>query len=86
MGTEVLHRTGDAVASVIAARVSRAVAQAGGFRERAVQPRDNLGFLLNCRQTPILLEVCFVDSRGDADLYNQNFEGICQAIALSFVG
>jgi len=85
MGTEVLHRTGDPLASVIAARVSRAMAQAGGFRERAVQPRDNLGFLLNCRQNPILLEVCFVDSRGDADLYNRNFEAICAAIADALV-
>jgi len=86
MGTEVLHRAGDPVAAILAARVSFAMAQAGGFRERAVQPRDNLGFLLNCRQNPILLEVCFVDSRGDADLYNQNFEAICQGIAQGLVG
>ena len=86
MGTEVLHRTGDGVAAGAAARVTGAMARAGGFRARAVQPRDNLGFLLNCQQTPILLEVCFVDSRADADLYNQNFEAICQGIAGALVG
>src|SRR5262249_13202717 len=34
----------------------------------------------------ILIETCFVDSRADADLYNQHFQGICEAIAETIAG
>jgi len=81
MGTEVLYRTGDTAAETVARRVSAAMARAGGFRERALQPRSNLGFLNTAAMSPVLLEVCFVDSRADAGLYRDNFEAICAAIA-----
>jgi len=77
MGTEVLFLSaGDA-----AARVSRAIAEAGGFRNRGAKFRDNLGFLNRTEKPAILLEICFVDSAGDAGLYRANFDAVCRAAA-----
>ena len=76
-GTEVLFRT----AKEIAARVSRATASAGGFRDRGGRFRDDLGFLNRTERPAILLEVCFVDSSWDAQSYGENHDAICRAIA-----
>ena len=32
-------------------------------------------------KTAILVEVCFVDSKADAELYRKHFDKICKAIA-----
>lgn len=88
-GTEVLYRA--PADEALASRVAAAMASAGGLRLRApqggatmpgAQRRNNLGFLNALTARPaILLEVCFVTSQRDADLYNANFEAICAAIA-----
>lgn len=80
-GTEVLHRSNQAVA----ARVSRAMAQAAGFINRGAKTRTDLSFLNRANRPAILLEVCFVDSGADAALYNRHFEDICRAIAESIL-
>ena len=80
-GTEVLHRN----QATIAARVSRAMAQAAGFINRGAKVRTNLSFLTRTSKPSILLEVCFVDSSADAALYNRHFEDICRAIAESIL-
>jgi len=76
-GTEVLYLT----AGETATRVSRATAGAGGFRDRGAKFRDDLGFLNRTEKPAILLEVCFVDSAWDAQLYGENFDAVCLAIA-----
>ena len=76
-GTEVLYRTARDAAEM----VSHAIAGSAGFRNRGPRFRDNLGFLNRAEKPAILLEVCFVDSATDARLYNENFDGICVAIA-----
>jgi len=86
IGTEVLFRTGHAATQAIAARVARAISQASGLILRhaangGAVPRDNLGFLNSTTAPAILIEVCFVNSRTDVRLYQENFEAICQAIA-----
>jgi len=81
-GTEVLHRN----QAALAARVSRAMAQAAGFINRGAKVRINLSFLTRTKKPAILLEVCFVDSAADAALYNRHFEDICRAIAESILG
>jgi len=81
-GTEVLHRN----QAALAARVSRAMAQAAGFINRGAKVRTNLSFLTRTKKPAILLEVCFVDSGADAALYNRHFEDICRAIAESILG
>jgi len=40
-----------------------------------------LYFLKNTTEPAILLEICFVDSKADVELYQKNFKAICAAIA-----
>jgi peptidoglycan hydrolase-like protein with peptidoglycan-binding domain len=82
MGTEVLYVT----QSSLAAKVSGSISGAGGFLNRGAKKRTDLAFLNNTNKPAILLEVCFVDSSSDRDLYNKNFEKICVAIAESISG
>jgi len=90
-GTEVLYRTNDS--GELAEKVAQAMATSGGFRLRPAQGgarrqgtalRNDLFVLNRLTEKPaILLEVCFVTNRRDADLYRENFDGICRAIASS---
>lgn len=87
IGTEVLYVSPKG--KIMAQQMSASIANAGGFKNRGDKHRDNLSFLLKTHKPSILIEVCFVNSREDAQLYNSNFEKICQAIAkdlASFIG
>jgi len=76
MGTEVLYVTQTA----LAADVSTAIADCG-FIDRGAKKRTDLFFLNNTNKPAILIEVCFVDSEADADIYGEQFNAICSAIA-----
>jgi N-acetylmuramoyl-L-alanine amidase len=77
VGTETLYVTqGD-----LAAAMSKAIAEEGGFTNRGAKQRGDLYFLNQTDQPAILIEVCFVDSAADVDSYHENFDAICQAIA-----
>ena len=76
-GTEVLYLTQAELADVM----SEAIAAAGGFTNRGPKLRSDLAFLNGTEQPAILIEVCFVDSITDAELYQINFVDICDAIA-----
>jgi N-acetylmuramoyl-L-alanine amidase len=76
-GTECLYVTQEN----LAAKVASTIALAGGFINRGPKYNGNLAFLNGTEMPAILIETCFVDSMADADLYNANFEKICQAIA-----
>lgn len=82
MGTECLYVTQATLASVVA----QAMADAGHFINRGPKKRTDLYFLNNTEMPAVLLEVCFVDSRADADLYHEYFHAICTAIAESLTG
>ena len=82
MGTEVCYYSN----SSLAATVSKEVATAGGFINRGAKQRTGLYFLKHTNKPAILIEVCFVDSVADVNLYRANFERICQAIAKSLIG
>lgn len=77
MGTETLYRT----QSTLATQMSAAISKAGKLKNRGAKKRTDLFFLNETDGPAILLEICFVDSTADADLYNQNFEAICETIA-----
>lgn len=79
MGTEVWYYS----QSKLAADVSLAMAKAGGFINRGAKYSSGLYFLMNCSKPAILLEVCFVDSTADANLYRANFEAICKSLVES---
>lgn len=77
MGTEVLYLTQQS----LAAKLSEAISEAGGFIDRGAKKRTDLKFLNATDEPAVLLEVCFVDSEADCDLYGQRFDAICDAIA-----
>ena len=76
MGTEVLYVT----QSGLAGQMSEAISSVG-FINRGPKKRTDLFFLNNTEMPAILLEVCFVDSETDAEIYRDNFEQICMNIA-----
>ena len=77
MGTECWYVTQQALAD----RVSAAIAEGGQFIDRGPKKTTGLYFLNNTAEPAILIEVCFVDSKADADLYHQHFDDICEHIA-----
>ena len=81
MGAEVCHRSNQALAS----KVSQAIASAGRLTNRGAKHRTNLAFL-NGLANAILLEVCFVDSKIDCDLYRASFAKIAAGIAEAIGG
>ena len=82
MGTECLYVS----QSGLAAEMAAAISDAGAFIDRGPKKRTDLFFLNKTEQPSILLEVCFVDSSTDADLYHQHFNSICDAIAAVISG
>ncbi|MCL2520162.1 MAG: N-acetylmuramoyl-L-alanine amidase, partial [Spirochaetaceae bacterium] len=90
VGPEVLYRTGDTETSRIAQAITNAL-YATMYNDptiiarRVIVPRNDLPFLNDCNENPILIEVCFVNSRTDVIIYHRKFEEICQAIATSLI-
>ena len=82
MGTEVCYYSN----SSLAAAISKEISTAGGFIDRGAKQRTGLYFLKHTNKPAILIEICFVDSVADVNLYKANFEKICQAIAKSLIG
>jgi N-acetylmuramoyl-L-alanine amidase len=76
-GCEVLYVTQGS----LAARLSSAIAEAGGFIDRGPKKRTDLYVLNNTEMPCVLLEVCFVDSEADAEQYEEYFDEICLALA-----
>src|SRR5580765_3069081 len=81
MGCEVLYTSQQSLAS----KVSSAIASSG-FINRGAKKRTDLFFLNKTAMPAILIEVCFVDSLADAELYDDEFDRICIAIADVLVG
>jgi len=76
VGTEVLYYS----QSDLAAKVSAAIASCG-FINRGAKKNTGLYFLNNTEMPSILIEVCFVDSEGDCEVYADQFDAIVTAIA-----
>jgi hypothetical protein len=84
MGTEVLYLSN--AGQTKANAVVDAICEAASFTNRGPKHRTDLAFLNNTEAPAILIETCFVDSRADVDIYNAQFENICEAIAESVSG
>ncbi|QPA56322.1 N-acetylmuramoyl-L-alanine amidase [Lysinibacillus sphaericus] len=65
----------------LSAKVSAAISKVSGLKDRGAKQRTELYFLKNTNKPAILLEICFVDSKADVELYQKNFKAICAAIA-----
>lgn len=77
IGCEVLYTT----QKTLAINLSAAMAKAGGFVNRGAKYRNNLGVLTGTKEPAIIIEVFFVNSHKDVELYRKNFNAICYAIA-----
>jgi N-acetylmuramoyl-L-alanine amidase len=82
MGVEVLYVT----KSDLAQKVATKIAGASGLINRGPKKRTDLFFLNNTEEPAILIEVCFVDSEADVNLYHDHFESICLAIVEAVTG
>lgn len=80
-GTEVLT-TSNSGAKAIAARTSTTVAKALGLRDRGRKDRNNVTVIKATKMPAMLVEVCFVDTKKDAEAYwKLGAEGVALAIA-----
>ena len=62
-----------------------AVCEASGLKNRG--PKEgNLYFLSHTEEPAVLLEICFVNSKADVDIYHKSFDLICNAIAGAIAG
>ena len=89
IGVETLYRKGNEQTREIASRVSQAISEASGLilrRGDGTLPANNKGFLNNTNRPAILLEICFVNSHTDVELYRTHFDAICKAIAETLLG
>ena len=77
IGTETLYIS----QKELATEVSNAIANASGLINRGAKERTGLYFLNHTRKPAILIEVCFVNSYTDVELYRHCFDNICKAIA-----
>jgi peptidoglycan hydrolase-like protein with peptidoglycan-binding domain len=82
MGTECLYLTQEALAG----KVADAIANATELPNRGPKYRDNLFFLNSTSKPSVLVETVFVDSKKDADVYNQKFAAVCAALASALSG
>ena len=69
-GTEVWHYAGSS-AQGLAADMSARVAKALGLRDRGAKATTQLYWLRHTDMPAVLVEVCFVDSAGDAEAYRR---------------
>jgi hypothetical protein len=81
MGCEVLYVTQRDLADVLSAAIAEV-----GFIDRGPKERNDLFFLNSTEMPAVLLEVCFVDSEADADLYRTSFDSICVNLAEVLAG
>lgn len=78
-GTEVFLTANVGDKGDVAKRVCNQMAKLG-FKNRGVKVTSNLYFLNHTKAPAILIEVCFVDDKDDAMLYNKNKDAIAEAI------
>ena len=77
IGTEVLYYD----QKDLATRLVNAVSNASGLKNRGAKQNKKLAVLKNTYEPAVLIEVCFVNSKIDVELYQKNFEAICLNIA-----
>lgn len=79
-GTEVFVYSSSSKAKNAAKRVCKKLA-ALGFTNRGVKVSKGLYVLKNTKSPAMLVEVCFVDDKDDANLYNKvGVDAVCKAI------
>lgn len=82
MGTEVYYYSQQQLAS----HMSLALANNTGLKNRGAKSGTGLYFLRNTNKPSLLIEVCFVDSDADVNIYRNKFETICRTIVYVLTG
>jgi len=82
MGTECLYLT----QKDLAKKVADGVARATGLPNRGPKYRDNLFFLNSTDEKAVLVEVVFVDSSRDSEVYEDQFADVCSELASALAG
>ena len=70
----------------LADEMSAAIADAGFVNRGGKKPETSLYFLSNTEMPALLLEICFVDSEADCEIYQRNYDLICENIAAVLSG
>lgn len=70
----------------VAEKYQEKLVKVSGLKNRGVKKFTNLGFLRNTTGTSILIELCFVNSKKDVEIYQKKFEDICIALAELITG
>jgi N-acetylmuramoyl-L-alanine amidase len=70
----------------LAEAVASEIAMASGLKDRGKKYSDGLSFLMNTVAPSILIEVAFVNSKPDTDLYRRSVENIAESIASVITG
>jgi len=61
-------------------------ASSGLINRGPKKPDGGLYFLSNTAEVAVLLEICFVNSKADVNIYHEKFDAICNAIATTIAG
>ncbi|PGK02586.1 cell wall hydrolase [Bacillus anthracis] len=69
----------------LAAKISKAMADAFGLRDRGIKFSTDLGWI-NKTKTGLLPEICFIDNETDMQKYRANFDKAAKAVAEVIVG
>ena len=69
----------------LAAKISKAMADAFGLRDRGIKFSTELGWI-NKTKTGLLPEICFIDNETDMQRYQANFDKAAKAVAEVIVG
>lgn len=65
----------------LASKISKGISDASGLKDRGQKQTNSLFFLNNTEMPAVLIEVCFVDSKSDTEIYKTKFNEICASIA-----
>lgn len=84
MGCEVLYVS--SAGMEIADEIVDMICTESGLINRGPKKRTDLAFLNNTDEVAVLIETAFVDSSADAEIYRENFDVICNAIAAAIAG
>lgn len=83
IGVEVLYYN---TTKELANEMAKNISNASGLINRGAKQRTGLYFLKNTKKPAILIEVCFVNSVKDVEIYRSKFEDICKTIAETLIG
>lgn len=81
-GVEVLYYSEKS----LAAKVSKAISDATGLRDRGPKIAKEIGFLNSTTAPAILIENCFIDNKKDMEVFTKGLQDISRAIVKAITG